>query len=48
VFAGFFLYLGAAHLLPEAHRSNSGIPVILSTLAGFAILLGVSLCLKTG
>lgn len=48
VFAGFFLYLGAAHLLPEAHRSNSGIPVILSTLAGFAILLGVSLFLKVG
>jgi len=48
VFAGFFLYLGAAHLLPEAHRSNSGIPVILATLGGFAILLGVSLYLKVG
>lgn len=43
VFSGFFLYLGAAHLLPEAHRRNSGVPVILSTVGGFAILLGVSL-----
>lgn len=43
VFAGFFLYLGAAHLLPEAHRNNTGIPVVLSTIAGFALLLGVSL-----
>lgn len=43
VFSGFFLYLGAAHLLPEAHRRNSGIPVILSTVGGFALLFGVSL-----
>ena len=48
VFAGFFLYLGAAHLLPEAHRRNTGIPVILSTIGGFAILLGVSLFLNAG
>ena len=48
VFSGFFLYLGAAHLLPEAHRTSPGIPVVLSTVAGFALLLGVSLFLKTG
>jgi len=48
IFAGFFLYLGAAHLLPEAHRRNTGIPVILSTIGGFAILLGVSLFLNAG
>ncbi len=48
LFGGFFLYLGAAHLLPEAHRTGSGIPVVLSTVAGFALLLAVSLFLKTG
>jgi ZIP family zinc transporter len=48
LFAGFFLYLGAAHLLPEAHRTGSGIPVALSTVAGFALLLGVSLFFKAG
>jgi ZIP family zinc transporter len=46
LFGGFFLYLGAAHLLPEAHRTGSGIPVVLSTVTGFAILLGVSLFLN--
>ena len=48
VFAGFFLYLGAAHLLPEAHRTSSGIPVVASTIAGFALLLAVSLFLRAG
>lgn len=42
IFAGFFLYLGAAHLLPEAHRRKTGIPVLLATIAGFAILFVVS------
>ncbi len=42
VFAGFFLYLGAAHLLPEAHRRKTGIPVLLATIAGFSILFVVS------
>jgi ZIP family zinc transporter len=48
LFGGFFLYLGAAHPLPEAHRNGSGIPVALSTVAGFALLLGVSLFVKAG
>jgi ZIP family zinc transporter len=48
LFGGFFLYLGAAHLLPEAHRTGSGVPVVASTIAGFALLLAVSLFLRTG
>jgi len=47
IFAGFFLYLGAAHLLPEAHRTRNGIPVVLSTIAGFVILLAVSILINT-
>jgi zinc transporter ZupT len=42
LFSGFFLYLGAAHLLPEAHRKKSGLPVVASTIAGFALLFAVS------
>lgn len=42
VFSGFFLYLGAAHLLPEAHRRKSGFSVLASTIAGFAMLFIVS------
>ena len=34
VFAGFFLYIGAAELLPEAHRSDRSRLVVLGTLAG--------------
>lgn len=34
VFAGFFLYVGAAELLPEAHRSDRSRWVVLGTLAG--------------
>jgi ZIP family zinc transporter len=34
VFAGFFLYVGAAELLPEAHRSNRSRWLIVGTLAG--------------
>ncbi|MBI3749537.1 MAG: ZIP family metal transporter [Chloroflexi bacterium] len=34
VFAGFFLYVGAAELLPEAHRSNRSRWVAVGTLAG--------------
>jgi ZIP family zinc transporter len=34
VFAGFFLYVGAAELLPEAHRSNRSRWVVLGTLGG--------------
>lgn len=34
VFAGFFLYVGAAELLPEAHRSNRSRWVVVGTLGG--------------
>jgi zinc transporter ZupT len=34
IFAGFFLYVGAAELLPEAHRSDRSRWVVLATLAG--------------
>lgn len=40
VFAGFFLYIGAAELLPEAHRSDRSRLVVLGTLAG---VLGIYL-----
>jgi ZIP family zinc transporter len=42
IFSGFFLYLGAAHLLPEAHRRKSGVRVLAATIAGFALLFGIS------
>lgn len=34
LFAGFFLYIGAAELLPEAHRSDRSTWVIVATLVG--------------
>ena len=34
VFAGFFLYIGAAELLPEAHRSDRSRWVVAATLGG--------------
>ena len=34
VFAGFFLYVGAAELLPEAHRSDRSSWVVVATLGG--------------
>jgi ZIP family zinc transporter len=34
IFAGFFLYIGAAELLPEAHRSDRSRWVVTATLAG--------------
>ena len=33
-FAGFFLYVGAAQLLPEAHRRGSSLAVVSATLGG--------------
>ena len=33
-FAGFFLYVGAAELLPEAHRRGRSLPVVAATLGG--------------
>jgi zinc transporter ZupT len=34
VFAGFFLYIGAAELLPEAHRTDRSSWVVAATVAG--------------
>jgi ZIP family zinc transporter len=41
-FAGFFLYIGAAELLPEAHRSDRSTWVILATLVGAAAIYAFS------
>jgi ZIP family zinc transporter len=38
-FAGFFLYVGAAELLPEAHRAEGSRWVIAATLVGVAAIL---------
>lgn len=46
-FAGFFLYIGAAELLPEAHRSDRSRWVVAATVAGvlaiwaFSVATGV-------
>ncbi len=46
IFAGFFLYVGAAELLPEAHRSNRSRWLVVGTFAGvvaiylFSVLAG--------
>jgi len=43
VFAGFFLYVGAAELLPEAHRSDRSRRVVLGTLGGIVAIYLFSL-----
>jgi ZIP family zinc transporter len=42
-FAGFFLYVGAAELLPEAHRNEGSRWVIAATLAGVGMIMLMSL-----
>ncbi|MEO6294418.1 MAG: ZIP family metal transporter [Candidatus Limnocylindria bacterium] len=42
VFAGFFLYIGAAELLPEAHRNDRSRWVVAATLAGVAAIYAFS------
>jgi ZIP family zinc transporter len=42
VFAGFFLYVGAAELLPEAHRSDRSRWVVLATLGGVVAIYAFS------
>lgn len=37
-FVGFFLYVGAAELLPEAHRKERGGMVMVATVAGMAFI----------
>ena len=43
VFAGFFLYIGAAELLPEAHRSDRSRWVVAATLAGVTAIYAFSI-----
>ena len=42
VFAGFFLYIGAAELLPEAHRTDRSRWVVVATLTGVAAIYAFS------
>jgi ZIP family zinc transporter len=42
LFAGFFLYIGAAELLPEAHRSDRSRWVVGATLVGVAAIYAFS------
>ena len=37
-FVGEFLYLGAADLLPEAHRQGSSTKLVLATIAGVLVI----------
>lgn len=43
VFAGFFLYIGAAELLPEAHRSDRSRWIVVATLFGVAAIYAFSI-----
>ncbi len=43
IFAGFFLYIGAAELLPEAHRNDRSSWVVIATLAGVMSIYAFSL-----
>jgi len=47
VFAGFFLYIGAAELLPEAHRSDRSRWIVVATLCGVAAIYLFSLVAGT-
>ena len=42
-FAGFFLYVGAAELLPEAHRRDRSRFIVLATLGGAVAIYAFSL-----
>jgi zinc transporter, ZIP family len=42
-FAGFFLYVGAAELLPEAHRRDRSRWIVLATVGGAAAIYAFSL-----
>ncbi len=43
VFAGFFLYIGAAELLPEAHRSDRSRWIVAATLFGVVAIYAFSI-----
>lgn len=42
LFVGFFLYVGAAELLPEAHRKGRGDLVMLGTVAGSVFIFAAT------
>jgi ZIP family zinc transporter len=42
VFAGFFLYIGAAELLPEAHRADRSRWLVIATLVGVGAIYAFS------
>ncbi len=42
VFAGFFLYIGAAELLPEAHRAGRSRWIVAATVAGVVAIWAVA------
>lgn len=41
-FAGEFLYLGAADLLPEAHREKTSAKLVLATVLGIALIFATT------
>jgi zinc transporter ZupT len=41
-FAGFFLYIGASDMLPEAHRPKSSLLVLGSTLLGVTLMVALT------
>jgi len=41
-FAGFFLYIGASDMLPEAHREKSSLWVLVSTLLGVGLMFALT------
>ena len=41
-FSGFLLYVGASHILPEAHREESSIWTLLLTIFGALFAFGIS------
>jgi ZIP family zinc transporter len=42
LYAGFFLYMGATDLLPEAHGEHASWGRVLLTIAGFAAIFAIS------
>jgi len=43
VYAGFFLYMGATDLLPEAHSEHASWPRVALTVTGFLAVYGVTM-----
>lgn len=46
--AGWFLYLGASDLLPEAHKDNANLLPLFTTLIGLALIYIITLLLPAG